>query len=98
MNAQPSRSVPPPAGCPAGTILCSPGIHSGAAYYDALMALGDKYRGVPLASVKKAKAKASPKKKANVKSTAKPSIGAKKVAAFVAARTVTRSKAKPKKK
>jgi len=46
---------------------------------------------------KKAKAKASPKK-ANVKSPAKPSSGAKKVAAFPAARTITKAKARPKKK
>ncbi len=42
--------------------------------------------------------KATPKKKAADKTIAKRSSGAKKVAAFAAARTLTKSKAKPKKK
>lgn len=47
---------------------------------------------------RKATVKTSIKKKPKVKSTAKPSSGAKKVAAFAAARTLTKSKAKSKEK
>ena len=47
---------------------------------------------------RKTTAKATMKKKTKVRSTEKPLSGAKKVAAFAAARTKTNSKAKPKKK